>query len=180
MKAILFATGQPIAGADPAAGHRPAELLPLGDRPFIRHVIEHLVGHGVREIDVVLSLYPELFGDLLGDGSRWGCRIETRLVRSETEPYGVLRALALDATGTLDFVVKELAKFHKRAIRRAIAPARRMMGRVPDRRPFVDADPLEDLKRPRQGLEVTRLAKMRDADSNGKRVVSTKAYAKTI
>jgi hypothetical protein len=93
MQAILFATGKPVAGAQSLPEGRPAALLPLVDRPVIQHVIENLVGRGVTEISVVLSLYPEQFSALLGDGSRWGCRIETRLVRSEEQPYGVLRAL---------------------------------------------------------------------------------------
>ena len=61
----------------------PAALLPLVDRPFIQHVVEHLVDCGITEIHVVLSHLPEKVEALLGDGQRWGIRIRYSLAPSE-------------------------------------------------------------------------------------------------
>lgn len=70
-----------------------APLLPLMDRPFVQHVVERLSAQGADEFDVILSERPELFEELLGDGTRWGVRMTYHLVRDPERPWSVLKAL---------------------------------------------------------------------------------------
>ena len=69
----------------------PAARLPLIDRPFIQHVLERLVRSGFQDFEVILCQRPETVERLLGDGTRWGCRIRYHLVRDPQRPYGPLR-----------------------------------------------------------------------------------------
>lgn len=79
----------------------PALLLPLLDRPFLQHVIERLVGLGVRDLDLLAAEHPEAIDDLVGDGSRWGCRARVHLVRDGAHPYQRLRLAGEDGAGVL-------------------------------------------------------------------------------
>lgn len=54
----------------------PKPMLPLGDRPILEHIVEHLVAHGVRRIFLSVNHYARMIEDHFGDGSRLLCRIE--------------------------------------------------------------------------------------------------------
>lgn len=101
MVAILIATGQNPAfhGLDE---YLPVPLLPLADRPFLQHVIEALVRHGVRRIEFVLSHLPEKIEARFGDGARWGCSFHYHLSPS---PEDALRVAAGIAAGEKDEVL---------------------------------------------------------------------------
>jgi NDP-sugar pyrophosphorylase family protein len=88
MVAILIATGQNSAfhGLDE---YLPVPLLPLADRPFLQHVIEALVRHGVRRIEFVLSHLPEKIEARFGDGARWGCSFHYHLSPSAEDAMRV-------------------------------------------------------------------------------------------
>ncbi|MEP6534854.1 MAG: NDP-sugar synthase [Bryobacteraceae bacterium] len=96
MRAIIIATGF-SAGQPPLAERMPNCLLPLIDRPFVQHVVEYLAEEGVREVDFVLSHFPEKFEELLGDGSRWGSQFRFHLARDGAKPFGIVRAIAAGA-----------------------------------------------------------------------------------
>ena len=68
MRVVLFSSFTPTTGS--VQGMRT-----LLDRPFVQHVIESLVQTDNRRIDVVSSRGFDSFQQLLGNGSRWGCRI---------------------------------------------------------------------------------------------------------
>jgi NDP-sugar pyrophosphorylase family protein len=101
MVAILIATGQNPAfhGLDE---YLPVPLLPLADRPFLQHVIEALVRHGVRRIEFVLSHLPEKIEARFGDGARWGCSFHYHLSPSAGD---ALRVAAGIAAGEKDDVL---------------------------------------------------------------------------
>ena len=94
MKTVIIATGEnPEMAA--LTERRPVPLLPLVDRPFVEHIVVHLAGRGLREIDFLLSHMPEKFEALLGDGSRWGARFAFHLARDAARPFRTLKALRL-------------------------------------------------------------------------------------
>jgi NDP-sugar pyrophosphorylase family protein len=101
MVAILIATGQNSAfhGLDE---YLPLPLLPLADRPFLQHVIEALVRHGVRRIEFVLSHLPQKIEARFGDGARWGCVFHYHLSPSAED---ALRVAAGIAAGEKDDVL---------------------------------------------------------------------------
>jgi lipopolysaccharide/colanic/teichoic acid biosynthesis glycosyltransferase len=92
MRAVIFSTGD-WPGIKPLNDRYPAPLLPLVDRPFLQHVVEHLAGQGITKLEFVLSHLPEKIEHLLGDGHRWGCKFTYHLVRDAERPYRVLRTM---------------------------------------------------------------------------------------
>ena len=51
-------------------------LSPLVDRPFLQHVVEAIIGQGIRQIDFLLRKQDHLTMSVLGNGTRWGARFE--------------------------------------------------------------------------------------------------------
>jgi len=77
----------------------PAPLLPLVDRPFLQHILEHLVHHGVRQFDFVLSHLPQKVEDYFGDGTRWGASIRFHLASDPLRPYYRVPAICAGSAG---------------------------------------------------------------------------------
>jgi len=71
MLAVVIATDR--MGDLDGCSVTPAFLLPMGDRPFLQHVVESLVQRGVNQIKFVFEDSDEKAAAFLGDGSRWGC-----------------------------------------------------------------------------------------------------------
>lgn len=69
----------------PLTERRPKHLLEVGGVPFLEHQIARLAQAGVDHIVLATSYHADLFKPTLGDGSRWGVRID--YVREE-EPLG--------------------------------------------------------------------------------------------
>ncbi len=90
MRAVIIATGHAAAQAQFSLRHSPP-LLPLLDRPFLQHVIEHIAGMGILSCDIILSNDPEKYEALLGNGKRWGCSFTLRLARDAARPYHMLQ-----------------------------------------------------------------------------------------
>lgn len=93
MRAILLATGE-IDALRPLVERKPAHLFPLLNKHFLEYVVEYAVNLGVTEIHLILSHLPERSEEAVGDGSRWGCRIEHHLVPDEKRAWPLLRLLA--------------------------------------------------------------------------------------
>jgi len=53
-----------------------AALIDVAGKPMVQRVVEQAVALGVRQIDVVLGDNATAYQDCLGDGERWGCRID--------------------------------------------------------------------------------------------------------
>lgn len=69
------------------------DLMPIGDRPWLQHQIEHLVQYGQTDLTLILHHEPEAIERLLGDGQRWGARIHYRLAKDVEHPLACLRGL---------------------------------------------------------------------------------------
>lgn len=70
----------------------PKPMLPVGDRPILERIVQHLVSHGIRRIFLSVGHYGKMIEDHFGDGRRWLCRIEYLW---EDKPLGTGGALAL-------------------------------------------------------------------------------------
>jgi len=75
MKALIFAAGLGER-MRPLTEHTPKPLLPAGGKPLIVWHLEKLAAIGVREVVVNTSWLAERFPIELGDGARYGLRIE--------------------------------------------------------------------------------------------------------
>jgi NDP-mannose synthase len=120
MTAIILAGGKGTR-LKPFTMTIPKPLLPLGDVPVLEIVIKQLAAAGFTRIVLCLGHMAPLFSAMLGDGSKWGVRIDTLL---EEEPLGTAGALRLindpgesflvmngDLLTTIDFAA--LTNFHR-------------------------------------------------------------------
>jgi NDP-sugar pyrophosphorylase family protein len=92
MKAVILCQGtnNALLGLDE---HQPGAMLPLGDRPFLQHVVEYAILAGARECTFIVSYLPEKIESYFGDGSRWGCRFSYQLATSADHSWRMLRSL---------------------------------------------------------------------------------------
>jgi len=76
----------------PLTGAIPKPLLPVGDKPIIQFIIDHMKKHGIKHIFVSVNYKREVIKNYLKDGSRYGVKIEY----VEEEDYtGTAGSLAL-------------------------------------------------------------------------------------
>lgn len=69
----------------PLTARRPKHLLDVGGVPFLEHQIARLAEAGVDHVVLATSYHADMFAPVLGDGSRWGIRIDYVF---EDEPLG--------------------------------------------------------------------------------------------
>ncbi len=74
----------------PLTANRPKHLLEVGGVPFLEHQLSRLAAAGVAHVVVATSYRAELFEPVLGDGSRWGIRVD---YVQEAEPLGTAGAI---------------------------------------------------------------------------------------
>lgn len=70
----------------------PKPMLPIGDRPILERIVNHLVSHGIRRIFISVAHYAKQIEDHFGDGARMFCRIE---YLHEDTPLGTGGPIAL-------------------------------------------------------------------------------------
>lgn len=75
MRAVLLAGGKGTR-LQPFTAAFPKPLVPLDDVPVIELLVEQLRHYGITELTVVTGHLAELIQSFLGDGSRFGLRIE--------------------------------------------------------------------------------------------------------
>lgn len=81
----------------PLTARRPKHLLNVGGVPFLEHQIARLAEAGVDHVVLATSYRAELFEPVLGDGGRWGVRLD---YVQEQEPLGTAGAIR-NVAGTL-------------------------------------------------------------------------------
>lgn len=69
----------------------PKPLMPIGDAPILEIVVRQLVHYGFPDITITVGHLGHLIIAVLGDGSRWGARIE---YAHESQPRGTIGALS--------------------------------------------------------------------------------------
>ncbi|HSD65814.1 MAG TPA: NDP-sugar synthase [Vicinamibacteria bacterium] len=74
MRAVILAGGEGTR-LRPLTLTVPKPVVPVVDRPFLRHQLDLLAGAGVREVVFSLGYRPERIQAVFGDGSAFGVRI---------------------------------------------------------------------------------------------------------
>lgn len=89
MQALLFAdrTGKALL---PLTERTCAALLPVVGKSLVVFAIEDLILAGISEVLVVVSAHADLVEQQLGDGARWGMRLQYVLTRHDESPDHVV------------------------------------------------------------------------------------------
>ena len=94
MKAVILAAGKGTRMRD-LTDHLPKPMLKVQGRPILEHILQGLIGAGIREIFIVTGFRAEAIEKHFGDGKNWGVRLA----------YG--RQLVQDGTGKAPEVAKD-------------------------------------------------------------------------
>jgi NDP-sugar pyrophosphorylase family protein len=82
----------------------PKPMLPVRGKPILEHILDGLVGAGIREVFIVTGYRPEVIEEYFGEGQKWNIRIACgrQLVQDGT---GKAPELAKDFVGSDDFLL---------------------------------------------------------------------------
>lgn len=75
----------------------PKQMLPVGNRPMIERVLEHLAGHGVTRAVLALGYRADAFQDAYPDGRCAGVQLHYAIEPEPRDTAGAIRFAALDA-----------------------------------------------------------------------------------
>ena len=84
---------------------RPKQMLPVGNRPMIERVLEHLAAHGVERATLALGYRPDAFADAYPDGRCAGVDLHYAVEPEPRNTAGAIRFAADDAGIRERFVV---------------------------------------------------------------------------
>lgn len=119
MKVVLLAGGKGLR-LRPYTTVLPKPLLPLGDKPILEHLLNHLRRHNFEKVYLCVGYLSSLIRAYFGDGKNWGIEIE---YVEEEKPLGTAGSLSLlpemkepflvlngDLVTDLDF--EDIVKYH--------------------------------------------------------------------
>ncbi len=84
MKAIILVGGQGTR-LYPLTVNTPKAMVPVLNKPFLEHVISHLISHKIRDIILAQGHLSQPITDYFGDGSRFGANL---IYNTEDKPLG--------------------------------------------------------------------------------------------
>ena len=107
----------------PLTNNLPKPMVPLANRPMMEHIIELLKKHGITDMTALLYFQPEMITERLGDGSRYGVRLDyitpsadlgtagsvARAMRSWKEPE---TTLVISGDVLTDIDISRAVRFH--------------------------------------------------------------------
>ncbi|MFT7463010.1 MAG: mannose-1-phosphate guanylyltransferase/phosphomannomutase [Pseudohongiellaceae bacterium] len=103
MRALLFAN-QPGKELAPFTDDSCVTLLPVLGKPIIVHALESLAGVEIEEVLVVISSHAERVEAELGDGTRWGLRLNYITTPNDLPWPDVVSRLGRFLDGQSDFL----------------------------------------------------------------------------
>ncbi len=103
MKALLLAGGRGTR-MRPLTHTSNKHVIPIANKPLIRYPFEMIVESGIKEIAIIVNETKEEIEKVIGDGSRWGVKVDYLY---QKEPKGLAHALSLseDYMGKSKFVM---------------------------------------------------------------------------
>jgi UDP-N-acetylglucosamine diphosphorylase/glucosamine-1-phosphate N-acetyltransferase len=75
MKAVILAAGEGTR-MRPLTKNRPKVMLPIGNRPILRHIIKEASSAGINEFVLVVGYHGDSIIDYFGDGLNFGVKID--------------------------------------------------------------------------------------------------------
>jgi NDP-sugar pyrophosphorylase family protein len=124
MKAIILAGGFGTR-LYPLTWGRPKSLAPLANLPFIDRMLSWLSKHDLREIVIALNHFPEMIQGYIGDGDRWGIKVDYLLEEIPLGSGGAIKNaqqllagedtfLVLNGDILTDLDLTKMLDFHRR------------------------------------------------------------------
>ena len=89
MKAVILVGGEGTR-LRPLTCHTPKAMVPILNRPFLEHLLRYLEKHGVKDIILAMSYFPDPIRSYFGDGTQMGVQM-TYVV--EESPLGTAGAV---------------------------------------------------------------------------------------
>ncbi len=102
MKAVVLAAGEGTR-MWPLAANKPKHLLPVAGKPLIAHIMDAIKQNRMKEVFVVVGFRGDLIRSTLGDGSRYGLRLQYIEQPAWTGTASALK-IAFDAVGREPFL----------------------------------------------------------------------------
>jgi len=93
MKAIILAGGLGTR-LRPLTWNTPKSLVPVLNRPFLEHILQHLKKHGVDEVVLALSNLASSVQACFGDGNSLGLKISYTIEKSALGTAGAIKNAA--------------------------------------------------------------------------------------
>lgn len=121
IKAVILAGGEGTR-LQPLTLHTHKGMVPILNRPFLEHALDHLRNHGIREVILALCHLHHQIVDYFGDGSAFGVKLHYVVEESPLGTAGAVRNTAhlLDNTFLVlngdiytDLDLKSLLAFHR-------------------------------------------------------------------
>ena len=84
MKAVVLVGGKGTR-LRPLTCNRPKPIVPVLNRPLLQHTLRYLGGHGIETVVLAMNYMPDEVRETMGDGSRFGVKLEYVI---EREPMG--------------------------------------------------------------------------------------------
>lgn len=104
MKAIVLVGGQGTR-LRPLTFTTPKQLLPVGRKPILEWVVEHLASYGVDEVVLSLGYRPDAFQRVYGDGRCGSVRLRYAVEDHPLDTAGAIRFAGMQAGLDDTFVV---------------------------------------------------------------------------
>jgi mannose-1-phosphate guanylyltransferase/phosphomannomutase len=101
----------------------PKPIVPVANRPFVVHQIEHLVRHGVDEVILNLHYLSQEIKKVLGNGKAWGIKIHYSIekhplgtagaVKNAEEYFDDAPMVIFNGDVLTDINISKVAEFHR-------------------------------------------------------------------
>jgi dTDP-glucose pyrophosphorylase len=75
VKAVILAAGKGTRMRE-LTNELPKPMLKVHGKPILEHIVEGIIGAGIREIFIVTGFKAETIENFFGNGKKWGARIE--------------------------------------------------------------------------------------------------------
>lgn len=122
MKQALLLAGGLGTRLRPLTEQLPKPMAPVGNKPWLEHLIMQLKGQGITRFVIAAKHYSDRIREALGDGERLGVDIQYSLEKDllgtagaikNAEPYLEDRFLVVNADIIFDTPVEPLLRFHR-------------------------------------------------------------------
>lgn len=121
MKAIILVGGEGLR-LRPLTCNLPKPMVPIVNRPFLEHMVEHLKRHDIDEIILAICYLPDRIQRHFGDGSGFGVKLSYAVEQTPLGTGGAVKNserflndtfLAFNGDVFSDLDLTEMIRFHR-------------------------------------------------------------------